>query len=102
MTHHDIITLAAVERTSAERKESRRVADAAEAEHHAAMMDRQRERYAAAAERNADPERAAAANEIFKAAAVFERDAKRTPSRIKKAIEAVRLAVFMLDPKAPA
>lgn len=67
-----------------------------------ALITRQRERYAAAYGRCDDTESREAARAMYAGAAVFERQAQRFPSRAKKAVEALRLAVFLLDPKAPA
>ncbi|AFJ84739.1 hypothetical protein MYA_0371 [Burkholderia sp. KJ006] len=36
------------------------------------------------------------------AAVVFESDGKHIPTRLKKAAEVIKIAVFLLDPKAPA
>ncbi|PXW18433.1 hypothetical protein [Paraburkholderia caballeronis] len=75
---------------------------AADAALYAAQIARQRERYAAAYSRCSDGARQEAARGICVAAAVFENDAKRMPTRAKRAVELLKHAVFMLDPKAPA
>ena len=69
---------------------------------YAAQIARQRERYAAAYSRCQDGARQEAARAICVAAAVFENDAKQMPTRAKRAVELLKHAVFMLDPKAPA
>ncbi|WP_051453768.1 hypothetical protein [Paraburkholderia caribensis] len=74
----------------------------AEASLYQALIARQRERYAAAYGRCVDTENREAARAMFTGAALFEGQAKRIPSRAKKAVEALKLAVFLLDPKAPA
>ncbi|KLU22267.1 hypothetical protein EOS_31550 [Caballeronia mineralivorans PML1(12)] len=91
-----------MERTQSEREAARVAKHAAESRHYAAVIARQRERYSAAYGRTHDMEAREAARAMFVAAAIFERDANRIPSRAKKAIDALKLAVFMLDPKAPA
>ncbi len=61
----------------------------------------QRDRLAEAYAHSADEVRRDAANGIAAAVAVFEQDARCMPSRAKRAIELLKHAVFMLDPKAP-
>ncbi|MFJ1211059.1 hypothetical protein [Burkholderia pyrrocinia] len=80
-------------------REAKREADAAFYE---SELMRQRERFAEALGRSVDEGRREAACWIAAAATVFERDAERMPSRAKRAVELVKHAVFMLDPKAPA
>ncbi|MCA8291992.1 hypothetical protein [Burkholderia vietnamiensis] len=80
-------------------REAKRDADTAFYE---SELERQRERFADALGRSADEARREAACWIAAAATVFERDAARMPSRAKRAIELLKHAVFMLDPKAPA
>ncbi|WP_436407738.1 hypothetical protein [Burkholderia cepacia] len=80
-------------------REAKRDADAAFYE---SELERQRERLSEARGRCADEVRREAACWIATAATVFERDAERMPSRAKRAIELLKHAVFMLDPKAPA
>ncbi|WP_244129881.1 hypothetical protein [Burkholderia gladioli] len=80
-------------------REAKKQADAA---FYDRELIRQRERFAEAFARSADGARREAACWIAAAATVFERDAERMPSRAKRAIELLKHAVFMLDPKAPA
>jgi len=75
---------------------------AADATLYAAQIARQRERYASAYGRCNDGERCTAARALVTVATLFERDGGKYPKRLKKAVEALKLAVFMLDPKAPA
>ena len=93
---------AAVGQTSVRRKGKKHAASAADAAHFAALMARQRERYAAAFARRNDAERSELARAIYRAAALFEADAKHMPSRARKAVELLKSAVFLLDPGAPA
>jgi hypothetical protein len=80
-------------------REAKRDADAA---FYDRELERQRERFAEAHAGCVDKGRREAACWIAAAATVFERDAKRMPTRAKRAIELLKHAVFMLDPKAPA
>ncbi len=80
-------------------REAKRNADTAFYE---SELERQRERFAEAHVRCVDEGRREAACWIAAAATVFERDAERMPSRAKRAVELLKHAVFMLDPKAPA
>ncbi|KWF01350.1 hypothetical protein WT55_30315 [Burkholderia pseudomultivorans] len=64
-------------------------------------LERQRERFSEAHGRCVDEARREAACWIATAAMVFERDAERMPSRAKRAVDLLKHAVFMLDPKAP-
>ncbi|WP_186023128.1 hypothetical protein [Burkholderia gladioli] len=80
-------------------RDAKKQADAAFYE---SELERQRERFAEAHVRCADEARREAACWIAAAATVFERDADRMPSRAKRAVELLKHAVFMLDPKAPA
>ncbi|WP_069619448.1 hypothetical protein [Burkholderia sp. A2] len=83
--------------------ESARVAQkAAEIDHYLARIAHQRDRYAIAYRRCDDLERREAADGMIAAATIFERDGKAVPSRLKKATEAIKIAVFLLDPRAPA
>ena len=75
---------------------------AAETEHFSRLLAHQRERYRLAYERCGDSARRDAACGMLAAAAAFEVDGKRIPSRLKKATEIIKIAVFLLDPKAPA
>ncbi|MFM0394243.1 hypothetical protein [Paraburkholderia phytofirmans] len=102
MTQSDEVSRAAVERTAADRSARRHAADAADAGHYAALMARQRERFTAAFGRCKDAERSEIARWISKGAALLEADARHTPSRAKVAVDMMKKAVFMLDPKAPA
>ncbi|ARL07629.1 hypothetical protein [Burkholderia pseudomallei] len=74
----------------------------ADAAFYESELERQRERLSEARGRCTDEVRREAASWIATAATVFERDAERMPSRAKRAIELLKHAVFMLDPKAPA
>ncbi|PRG81667.1 hypothetical protein C6T58_12875 [Burkholderia multivorans] len=80
-------------------REAKRDADAAFYE---SELERQRERFAEAHACCVDEGRREAACWIAAAATVFERDAERMPTRARRAIELLKHAVFMLDPKAPA
>ncbi|KVQ45487.1 hypothetical protein WK03_15600 [Burkholderia cepacia] len=80
-------------------RETKKQADAAFYE---SELERQRERFAEAHACCVDEGRREAACWIAAAATVFERDAERMPTRAKRAIELLKHAVFMLDPKAPA
>lgn len=80
-------------------REAKRDADVAFYE---SELERQRERFSGAHGRCRDEARREAACWIAAAAMVFERDAERIPSRAKRAVELLKHAVFMLDPKAPA
>lgn len=91
-----------VQQAASERDAARAAKRAADTEHFAAQIARQRERYAAAYSRCGDGARQEAARAICVGAAVFESDAKRMPMRAKRVIELLKHAVFMLDPKAPA
>src|SRR5471030_585014 len=62
-------------------------------------LDALRERYTGVFGQCQDPERCSVARELFKAAAIFERDARHFPKRANKAIDALALAVFMLESK---
>lgn len=87
-----------IERTrSSTRREKR-----ADAAFYKSELTRQRERFAKALGQSVDEARREAACWIAAAATVFERDAERMPSRAKRAVELLKHAVFMLDPKAPA
>ncbi|RQQ22996.1 hypothetical protein DF111_14610 [Burkholderia stagnalis] len=94
MTNSVVVTSARVAA-----REAKRDADAAFYE---SELARQRERFADALGRSVDEARREAACWIAAAATVFERDAERMPSRAKRAVELLKHAVFMLDPKAPA
>lgn len=83
-------------------KVAREAARASEVALHRAMIERQRARYASAYNRWDDAERREKARGVAAGAAIFEQDAARIPGRARKAVEALKLAVFMLDPKAPA
>lgn len=72
------------------------------ADQYRAMIARQRARYGSAYGRCADADRCEKARGLVAAAALFERDGAMFPTRLKKAAEVLKLAVFMLDPKAPA
>ncbi|AOJ75286.1 MULTISPECIES: hypothetical protein [Burkholderia] len=74
----------------------------ADAAFYKSELTRQRERFAKALGQSVDEARREAACWIAAAATVFERDAERMPSRAKRAVELLKHAVFMLDPKAPA
>ncbi|WP_254212166.1 hypothetical protein [Burkholderia multivorans] len=74
----------------------------ADAAFYESELERQRERLSEARGRCTDEVRREAACWIATAATVFERDAERIPSRAKRAVELLKHAVFMLDPKAPA
>lgn len=80
-------------------REAKKQADAAFYE---SELERQRERFSEAHGRCSDEARREAACWIATAAMVFERDAERMPSRSKRAVDLLKHAVFMLDPKAPA
>jgi hypothetical protein len=100
----DSIKQAAAECDAARTAE--RAARTAELEKEAAlyrvMIEYQRTRYSSAYDRCGDMERRDKASALAAVAPVFERDAVRFPKRAKKAVEVLRLAVFLLDPKAPA
>ncbi|WP_432778267.1 hypothetical protein QZL74_15890 [Burkholderia gladioli pv. alliicola] len=80
-------------------REAKRQADSAFYEDE---LEHQRERFSEAHGRCTDEVRREAACWIAAAAMVFERDSERIPSRAKRAVELLKHAVFMLDPKAPA
>lgn len=69
---------------------------------YASQIARQRERYAAAYRFCQDGARQEAARAICVGAAMFEADAKRMPSRAKHAVDLLKKAVILLNPKAPA
>ncbi|MBF3838262.1 hypothetical protein ISF68_01615 [Burkholderia pseudomallei] len=85
-----------------ERSVARAVKKQADAAFYESELERQRDRFADAHARSNDEVRREAASWIVAAAVVFERDAERMPSRTKRAVELLKHAVFMLDPKAPA
>ncbi|AOR68198.1 hypothetical protein BBJ41_11995 [Burkholderia stabilis] len=84
------------------RAAARRAKKQADAAFYESELTLQRERFAEALGRSIDEGRREAACWIAAAATVFERDAERIPSRAKRAVELLKHAVFMLDPKAPA
>ncbi len=84
------------------RVEARKAKRDADAAFYESELERQRERFAEAHVRCVDDGRREAACWIAAAATVFERDAERMPSLAKRAVELLKHAVFMLDPKAPA
>ncbi|WP_070108379.1 hypothetical protein [Burkholderia plantarii] len=85
--------------TRAAAKAAKKRADSA---FYGSQLTHQRERFAKACSASTDDGRRQAANQIVEAAKVFEQDARRMPSRAKRAIELLKQAVFMLDPRAPA
>lgn len=74
----------------------------AEVEHYSSLVAHQRQRYVTAYERCDDMIRKDAASGMVAAAVVLESDGKHIPTRLKKAAEVIKIAVFLLDPKAPA
>ena len=58
-----------------------------------------RARYASALDRSSSPIRTRAAQHLTDAAAIFEKESRACPSRSKKAIECMRLAVLMIESK---
>lgn len=96
MTAATFNTLAEAKARIASEKQATRAAQAAL---YAARLDALRDRYRDAFGQCTDGERTAAARNLFAAAAIFERDARHFPSRIKKAIAQMDLAVFMLAGK---
>jgi len=82
-------------------KAKKRAARAAQSELYAVRLAVLRGRYAALFGRCSDRDRAEAARALFVASGIWERDARQVPSRAKKAIESMALAVFMLENKAP-
>lgn len=88
--------------TSNARAAAREEKKRADAAFYESELERQRERLSEARGRCSDEVRREAACGIATAATVFERDAERIPSRAKRAVELLKHAVFMLDPKAPA
>lgn len=88
--------------TAADLESARAAQKAAEIDHYLARIAHQRERYVTAYRRCDDSERREAADGMVAAATIFERDGKAVPSRLKKAADAIKIAVVLLDPKAPA
>ncbi|RQR28054.1 hypothetical protein DIE23_25110 [Burkholderia sp. Bp9143] len=88
--------------TASDLESARAAQKAAEIDHYLARIAHQRERYATAYRRCDDSARREAADGMVAAATMFERDGKTVPSRLKKAAETIKIAVFLLDPKAPA
>jgi len=82
-------------------KAKKRAARAAQSKLYAVRLTVLRERYAALFGRCLDGDRVEAARALFVASGIWERDARQVPSRAKKAIESMALAVFMLENKAP-
>ncbi|WP_232341692.1 hypothetical protein [Burkholderia pseudomallei] len=90
------------EQSAADLELARAAQKLAEIEHYRALIAHQRERYIAAYNRCRDSPRKEVANSMIAAAVIFESDGKRIPTRLKKAVDVIKIAVFMLDPKAPA
>ncbi|GAB7536110.1 hypothetical protein [Burkholderia sp. 3C] len=80
---------------------ARQAKQEADAAFYECELERQHERFTEALTRGADEARREAACWIVAAATVFERDAERIPSRARRAVELIKHAIFMLDPKAP-
>jgi hypothetical protein len=96
MTASTFDTLAEAKARIASEKKATRAAQAAL---YAARLDALRDRYRDAFGQCADGERTACARHLFAAAAIFERDARHFPSRMRKAVAQMELAVFMLAGK---
>ncbi|WP_153134744.1 hypothetical protein [Paraburkholderia agricolaris] len=71
----------------------------AEAALYASQLNELRDRYCSAFGQCMDRERTAAARNMFVVAGIFERDARHFPRRVTKAIELMKLAVFLLESK---
>lgn len=90
------------EQTAIDLESARATQKTAEIQHYWTLVEHQHERYALAHEHCVDKDRKEAARGMMAAAAIFEIDGRRMPSRLKKAADVIKIAVFLLDPKAPA
>ncbi|AHI64547.1 MULTISPECIES: hypothetical protein [Burkholderia] len=90
------------EQTAIDLEFARATQKTAEIQHYWTLIEHQHERYALAQEHCVDMDRKQAARGMMAAAAIFEIDGRRMPSRLKKAADVIKIAVFLLDPKAPA
>ena len=87
--------------SKAQLKEERRSLRASQRSLCESALRAERQRFAATIDYCQDAKRAAAARDIVDAAAIFERDASVALTGLKKATELVKLAVFMIQYKAP-